>query len=152
MERIICFTLGLSEEDREKCGASFRTLNQGTHALDIIAVTEELLAARVGETLDKAIADPEMGRAEERPGGDRDVSRDIPQYRVVIIDAADRQQVLEVMRGFKAVLPDPHDMIFAVVTDTSRTWTFGEYIGHLGKEHEYMKTHDPAKDPDMKRM
>jgi hypothetical protein len=44
------------------------------------------------------------------------------------------------MRSFKAVLPDPQDIIFAVVTQTALTWTFEEYIEHLGNEHEYMKT------------
>jgi hypothetical protein len=69
-----------------------------------------------------------------------------------MVNTQERQQVLQVMRSFKAVLPDPQEMIFAVITDTARTWTFGDYIGHLGMEHEYMKTRNPDDDPDMKKM
>jgi hypothetical protein len=63
---------------------------------------------------------------------------------VVMVNAMEREQVLHVMRSFKAVLPDPQHMIFAIITDTALTWTFGEYIEHLAMEHEYMKTRKPA--------
>jgi hypothetical protein len=39
-----------------------------------------------------------------------------------------------------------------MITETASTWTFQNYFEHLMKEHEYMKTHSPKNDPDMKPM
>jgi len=72
--------------------------------------------------------------------------------RAVVIQAEAKEQVIQMMRSFKGVLPDPQDLVFAMITETARTWTFQDYFEHLAKEHEYMKTHSPANDPDMKRM
>ena len=151
-ERIICFALGLSEEDTEKGKKSFGALNQGMHTLEVIAITQALLDANVGETLDSVMAESLPSSAVEPKAEGHALFPDNPTYRVAIVHAPYREQVLQVMRGFKAVLPNPQDMIFAVITDMARTWTFEEYVGHLGKEHEYMKTHDPNDNPDMKRM
>ena len=150
-ERIICFALGLSHEDIEKGRASFYGLNKETHALEVIDVTEAMLASKVGEILDNVIADSGLTGAEKRQGGEHSLSTGLYPYRMVMVNTTEHQQVLQVMRSFKAVLPDPQNMIFAVITDTARTWTFGDYVGHLGMEHEYMKTHDPKDDPDRKR-
>ncbi len=146
-ERIICFVFGLSEEDTKKGVSSFGALNQEMYTLEVIAVTPTLLAANVGVTLDGILSGSGTNSA-----GEKVLFPESLNYRVVIVHAPKRDQVLKVMRSFKAVLPDPQDMIFAVITDMARTWTFEEYIGHLGSEHEYMKTHDPNDEPDMKRM
>ena len=44
------------------------------------------------------------------------------------------------MRFFKAVLPDPQSLIFAVATETALDWTFRDYATHLAQEHEEMKS------------
>ncbi|MEN6475576.1 MAG: DUF3783 domain-containing protein [Syntrophaceae bacterium] len=151
-EKIICFALGLSEEDTEKGISSIGALNQGMHTLEVITVTPTLLAANVGVTLDRVLAGSGLNSAGAPKAEEHALSPERFTHRVVIVHAPKREQVLQVMRGFKAVLPNPQDMIFAMITDTARTWTFEEYIGHLGSEHEYMKTHDPTDNPDMKRM
>lgn len=151
-ERIICFAFGLSEEDIEKGISSFGALNQGMNTLEVIAVTPPLLSANVGATLDSVMAGSAPDSAIESQSEEKALFPERFRYRVVIVHAPKREQVLQVMRGFKAVLPNPQDIIFAVITDMARNWTFEEYIGHLGGEHEYMKTHDPNDNPDMKRM
>jgi len=146
-ERVVCFTLGLSEEDTARGISSFDALNRGMHALEVIAVTPSLLSAHVGVTLDSVLSGSVPNSADKQA-----VFPETFTYRVVIVHAAERDQVMQVMRGFKAILPNPQDLIFAVITDMARTWTFDEYIGHLTEEHEYMKTHDPTDNPDMKPM
>ena len=145
MERMICFALGLSEEDIEKGKASFHGLYGEIPKLDVIAVTEDRMAEAVGEMLDSAIADSLPDSAAEGQGSKKAILPGRSPYRVVVVNTMEREQVLQVMRSFKAVLPDPQDMIFAVITDTARTWTFGEYVGHLAKEHEYMKARNSGK-------
>jgi hypothetical protein len=151
-ERIICFVLGLSDEDTEKGISSFEALNQGMHALEVIAITPALLAANVGITLDSVLAGPGPNSAGAPKAEEPALFPKGFTYRAVIMHAPGRELLLQVMRCFKAVLPNPQDMIFAVITDMARTWTFEEYIGHLSSEHEYLKNHDPGKDPAMKRL
>ncbi|HQP30791.1 MAG TPA: DUF3783 domain-containing protein [Deltaproteobacteria bacterium] len=151
-ERIICFALWLSEEDIARGTSSFGALNQGMHTLEVIAVTPTLLGANVGTTLDNVLAGAGPFCVHDPQAHGHALPLEGFAYRVVIMHAPGREQLLQVMRGFKAVLPDPQDMIFAVITDMASTWTFEEYIRHLGSEHEYMKTHDPNENPDMKRM
>lgn len=151
-EGIICFALGLSVEDIAKGTASFNGVNAGLHVLKVIAITPDLLAANVGATLDSVLAGAGENSAGAPAADGQTLFPNRFPYRMVIMHAAQREQLLQVMRSFKAVLPNPQDMIFAVITETARTWTFEEYLGHLGMEHEYMQTHDPKDNPDMKRM
>ncbi len=151
-EQIICFTLGLFEEDIEKGKASFYGLSREASALEVIAVTEYMLDKKVGDLLVGMVADSGLHSAERRQSKENKLSPDLYKYRVVVVNAQAREDVLQVMRSFKAVLPDPQNMIFAVVTETALHWTFGEYVGHLGAEYEYMKHHSPQDDPDMKKV
>ena len=50
-EKIICFTLGLSGGDIEKGRASFGQMTEGMHELDVIALSDAMLAATVEEAL-----------------------------------------------------------------------------------------------------
>ncbi|HET57934.1 MAG TPA: DUF3783 domain-containing protein [Deltaproteobacteria bacterium] len=146
-ERIICFTYGLSDGEIEQGKAAFHGREEDRSTLKVIPISETMLALNVGETVEKIVANPESlkdGEATSSRGSDR--------YRVVVIGSPDRDRVLQVMRSFKSVLADSRNVIFAMLTETAATWTFGEYIEHLGMEHEYMKTHNPAEDPDMKQM
>lgn len=141
MEKIICFSLGLSPEDIEKGKISFCEAHQEKIELEVIPLMEDMMPVGVGEILERVSADG-MGRdaVKEKQGSSPVQGQD----RVVMVNAVEREQVLRVMRSFKAVLPDPQNMIFAIITDTALTWTFGEYIEHLAVEHEYMKTRRPA--------
>lgn len=73
-------------------------------------------------------------------------------HRVVIMGVAAQQRAITIMRALKSVSADPQDIVFAMVTQTSLTWTLQKYIDHVSEEHEYMKTHNPAEDPDMKKI
>lgn len=141
-EKIICFSLGLSQEEIEKGKVSFSGLGKETHELDMIALSETMLAACVGNVLDRVMTGPAGAGKEQK---DHPLSPGLYPYRVVMVNTMEREPVLQVMKSFKAILPDPQDLIFAVITDTARTWTFGEYIGHLGREHECRKTGKPGK-------
>jgi hypothetical protein len=141
MEKIICFAMGLSRGDIEKGRDSYYGSDQEHPKLEVIPVTEDMMALSVGEILGQAVASgPGPNRMKEKQGEGSDSSPVQGKYRVVMVNTTEREQILRVMRSFKAVLPDPQDMIFAVITDTALTWTFGEYIEHLAGEHEYMKT------------
>ena len=145
MEKIICFALGLSLEDVEKGRVSFCEAHQEKIELDVIPLTEDMMTVRVGEILERATAGgPGPNRVKEKQGEGSDSSPVQSKYRVVMVNTMERERVLRVMRSFKAVLPDPQNLIFAIITDTALTWTFGEYIEHLAMEHEYMKTRKPA--------
>ncbi|KQC06857.1 MAG: hypothetical protein APR62_00915 [Smithella sp. SDB] len=137
-DKIICFSLGLSEEDIEKGRASFYELNKETLPMEVISITKTMLSSKVGVVLDSMTDDLVLTDAVRQQG--ITLSPSPYKYRVVIVLASECEQVLQIMRSFKAVLPDPQNIIFAVVTQTALTWTFEEYIGHLGNEHEYMKT------------
>jgi len=151
-EKIFCFSLGLSAESIEKGKISFYGLNKVAPKLEVIAISQSMLEKKVGEILDSMNADSGLHGAEGRQGGESTLSPNHYKYRVIMVNTLEHQQVLQVMRSFKAVLPDPQNIIFAVITDTARNWTFGNYIGHLGAEHEYMKNSKPEDDPDRKRM
>lgn len=135
-ENMICFTLGLSFEDIQKGQAAYDALDQDKPELSIVALTDAMLSAPVGETLDRLEANPETtGVSPKDPSGRSPLINPHP-YRVVMVNTPEREQVLRVMRSFKAVLPEPRNLIFAVITDTARTWTFSDYIGHLAEEHQ----------------
>lgn len=146
-ERIICFSYGLSDGEIEQGKAAFHGREEGSSALEVIPISETMLALNVGETVKVVIADQRPVKV-----GEVTPSRGSGKYRVVIIGSPDRDRVVQVMRSFKAVLADSRNVIFAMLTETAETWTFGEYMEHLGMEHEYMKTRNTAEDPDMKRM
>lgn len=138
-KRIICFSLGLSQEDVEKGKASFYSLIENAPVLDVISISKTMLEVPVEKVLEKVFDDSGLNAAIGQRGSGEQVSEGLYKYRVVVMLAQEREQVLQVMRSFKAVLPDPQNIIFAVITETVLTWTFGDYIGHLGAEHEYVK-------------
>ncbi|PKN51773.1 MAG: hypothetical protein CVU55_10010 [Deltaproteobacteria bacterium HGW-Deltaproteobacteria-13] len=140
-EKIICFSLGLSDEDIEKGKASFYGLNKEAEKLEVFAINKSMLTLKVGDALASVIADSGVSIADKHK--DRDNSLWPDRYRVVVVLAQEREQVFQVMRSFKAVLSDPQNIIFAVITETALSWTFEEYAGHLHAEHESMKTRKP---------
>jgi len=138
-DRIIGFSFGLSGDDIEKGSHNFYTMNNDAPKLDVMSMSQPMLKAKVADVLFSMIADDELKNAEKPQVEEKWLSEDLCQYRIVIVHAQEREQVLQVMRSFRAVLPDPQNIIFAVITETALNWTFEEYIGHLAEEHEYMK-------------
>jgi hypothetical protein len=72
--------------------------------------------------------------------------------RVVFMGAGSKERAVTLMRGIKSVSENPGDIVFAMITRTALDWSLQEYIDHVCAEHEYMKTHNPADDPDMKKI
>jgi hypothetical protein len=138
MDKILCFALGLSPEEIEKGRTSLYGLNKEAYLLEVIPVTDAMLAMTVADALDSA---PALSGS----GGEKILPPGLFPYRVVVVAAQEREQVISILRAFKAVLPDPQDLIFAVITETALGWTFGEYISHLAREHESMKTRNAGK-------
>jgi len=109
-------------------------------------ITDNLLAAQVGEHIE-ALFNSDLSK---KVTTSEKSSEDSASSRGVLILTADRQRLFKIMRGIKSVSENPQDIIFASVTETAQTWTFRHYFSHLSEEHEYMKTHTPEGDPDMK--
>ncbi len=109
-------------------------------------ITDGLLDTQVGEYIETLFKSglSQIVKTEEESSGDSAASRG------VLILTSDRQRLFKIMRGIKSVSKNPQDIIFASVTETALTWTFRHYFSHLSEEHEYMKTHTPEGDPDMK--
>lgn len=72
--------------------------------------------------------------------------------RSALIAGADKRNAVALMRCFRSILPADADPVFAMVTETGRTWTVDDYLAHIRKEHEFMKTADPSQDPDMREV
>jgi hypothetical protein len=151
-ESIICFSLGLSQKDIEAGEAAFRAMDPYAKKLEVTPVTGDLLATTVGDAVDGRLETFRKKGPSDAAAGSKGAEASLGDLRALVIEGAEKDQVIKIMRGFKSVLPSPQDLIFAMVTQTARTWTFQDYFKHLAKEHEYMKTHSPANDPDMKRM
>ena len=144
-ETIICFTAGLSTGEIQKATQVFDEVNREAAMLKAVALTQMLLAMPVGMALEgvrAGIKPPDLDRPASGPG----------DCRVVLIDTASRDQVISVMRSFKAVVKESRNLIFAVITETARSWTFEDYFGHLIAEHELMKKRNPENNPDMKKL
>lgn len=135
-EKIICFSRGLPVDEIEKGKRSFQERNQDAPVLDVITVTDSMLDSRVGDVLEGVLAGSLNDRVVMPPKEKKPSSAIPDRYRIVTVFCMEQEQVLQVMRSFKAVLPDPQNLIFAVITPTALTWTFGYYIEHLAEEHE----------------
>jgi len=105
-------------------------------------IPDSLLDTNVGEHIETLIRN-EIPRS-------RSNSDDSSSARAVLILTNNKQRLFKIMRGMKSVSEEPNDIIFASITETALTWTFRSYFSHLSAEHEYMKTHSPEGDPDMK--
>jgi hypothetical protein len=143
-KKIICLTRGFSEKDIIIGRKAFYKTHPHAKRLKIFPVTGELLGAIAGDVI-QSIADGSEKQREPESTSD-------PAFRAMLIDSRDRNQVINIMRSFKKVLSDPDNMAFAMITETAKTWTFQAYFDHLAQEHEFMKTHSPKDNPDMKKV
>jgi hypothetical protein len=106
----------------------------------VAAPVTELVAAQVTSEAVSAVAAGSWPGGTPRSGG----------RRSALIAGADKRSAVALMRCFKSVIPADSDPAFAMVTETGRNWTVNEYLIHIRKEHDFMKTADPSMDPDMK--
>ena len=140
-EKIICFCYGLSPGDIEKGKESFGRMHPGVSRPDVVSLTGAMMDLPVGEVLGQTLFGADSKAEKDGADPQARLSSDDKIYRTVIVHTTGREQVFQVMRSFKAVLPEPQDIVFAVVTPTALGWLFKDYIVHLAQEHEEMKNH-----------
>jgi hypothetical protein len=140
--KTLCFTRGLSNNDIETCTRAFMEIPPGDIGLTLIPITEEMLPKLVRDVIDEYGAIP-MSHGDNR----QPVSE---PFRVVLMQTEERGEIRKIMKCFKSVLANPSDMIFAMITETALGWTCQYYLDHVVEEHEYMKSHRPEDEPDMK--
>jgi hypothetical protein len=142
--KTLCFTRGLSRQEIETCAMAYYVMSPPEARLGVVPISDDLLPRCVHEVIEEQKAKTTAPHdAAKRAGG---------SFRAVLIHSEERERVMRVVKSFKSSLPNPGDIIFAVITETALTWTFEYYLNHLGEEHEYMKTHRPEDGPDMKPM
>lgn len=149
-EKIICFCYGLSPDDIEKGKESFARMHPEVSRPEVVALTGVMMDLPVGEVLGQTLFGTDSKADKDGADLQAQLSSGEKIYRTVIVHTAGREQVFQVMRSFKAVLPEPQDIVFAVVTPTSLGWLFKDYIVHLAQEHEEMKNHR-AGNPDKQK-
>jgi len=146
----LCLFRGFSQnqiaKSLEAAAAQLTAANYTDTEIFSRTITDDLLDVQVGEHIEALFSSDlsqDVMTREENSG-------DSVSSRGVLILTSDRQRLFKIMRGIKSVSENPQDIIFASVTETALTWTFRHYFSHLSEEHEYMKTHTPEGDPDMK--
>ncbi|MDC7218820.1 MAG: DUF3783 domain-containing protein [Spirochaetales bacterium] len=141
MSEIFIFR-GFSQEDLDK-GKNF-ILSKGINL-------EGMIFSRSDETMAKENVESLLNRI-NKEGSCPANGAPAEGSKAVIMAVNTQEKALMVMRSFKAVLDKPEEPAFAMITPTSLEWTLEYYMDHICQEHEYMKTHNPADDPDMKKI
>ena len=143
-ENILCFTYGLSSDDMEACNRALSVMGLGERQPDLIPIAATMLPRMVGEVMNEIRTQSTSQREHPLPvvGG----------ARLVFMGTQERATLIRIMQCCKSVLADPGEVIFAMVTETAVGWTFQYYLDHVIEEHEYMKSHDPRDEPEMKRL
>jgi hypothetical protein len=152
MNKTFCLITGISPDKIEKGLISAeKHMQKDTAQMEVYLqfIGHSMLSSRVSEITESFWRDPQDPETAltELP---EDLLR--RQGRVVIIQSFIKEHVFAIMRGIKSASSRPQDIIFAMVTDTAASWTLEEYLKHLKTEHEYMKTHTPDQDPDMRKL
>jgi hypothetical protein len=142
-QKTLCFTHGLSRKDIETCAMAFYVMRPPEAHLCVVPITDTLLSRTVGDVIAE--------QAASSPGLDA-TNPSANSFRAILIVSDERDVVMDIVKSFKSALPNPGDLIFAAITETAQTWTFAYYLNHLSEEHEYMKTHRPEDDPEMRPM
>ena len=140
-EKIIVLLDGFGKSEAREALSVYAT-NGGDAASVVVAPVTELVAAQKTSDAIESIA---LGRW---PGGTPRTGN----QPSALIARCDKASAVLLMRSFKRILPPDSDAAFAVVTETGMEWTVEDYITHIRKEHNYMKTADPNTDPDMKEV
>jgi hypothetical protein len=135
----LCLLKGFSKEQAAKGLEALSQIPGEESKTTFAPMTEAMLDRKVEDVLEDLFKG-ETGPGKALTGG----------KRVVFMAVYSKQRAVAIMRSIKSVSEDPKEIIFAMVTETALKWTLGQYIDHVSEEHEYMKTHNPAQDPDMK--
>ncbi len=139
--RATYFFSGFSKEQIKRGRALLAEAGAPVEEMRFVPVDDEILQAKVEELL-------LWFDNHEQP----EIIDAVAGLKAVIMAVDSREQGLHAMRIYKSILEDPSEPAFAMVTQTSLVWPLADYLEHIHKEHEYMKTHNPADDPDMKRI
>ena len=140
--KTLCFTWGLSTDDLQSCRQAFSEMSPGDIQLCLVPISQEILPRIVREVIDEHGTKP-MAQEGNKPYASE-------AFRMVLMHTKERGEILQIMRSFKSVLSNPGDLIFAMITETAQDWTFQYYLDHVAEEHEYMKSHRPQDNPDMR--
>ena len=140
-EKIVILLDSFTRNEARAALAAFA--GAGGDASKVVAapITELVAAQNTTEALG-AVANGKWPGGTPRSGGKRGA----------LIAGADKSNAVALMHSFKSILPSDADPAFAMVTETGMSWTVDEYLAHIRKEHDYMKTADPSMDPDMKEV
>jgi hypothetical protein len=111
-DKLVLFTIGLNKDEILKCVNSFE--DGSSQKLEICPVTQNLLDKKLESVIN------DIDNACSKKNAQMVKSR----YRTVLINSQSKDTVLRVLRKFKKVLLDPHSIIFAMITDNARQWTF----------------------------
>ena len=140
-EKIVVLLDCFTRNDAQAALAAFE--NSGGDASKIIVAPITELVAR--QNTAEAVAAVAEGRW---PGGNPRVGA----KPSALIAGATKRDAVALMRSFKSVLSPDADPAFAMVTETGMGWSVEEYLAHIHKEHNYIKTANPSMDPDMKKI
>lgn len=130
-----CFT----KSEAERGLAAYANAGGDASKVIVAPVTEILMEMNTAEAVESILSGTWHGGISLGKG-----------RRGALIAGADKRDTVALMRCFKSVLPKNSDAVFAMVTKTGAAWTVKQYFAHIRQEHEFMKTADPADDPDMK--
>lgn len=162
LNHIVCLTDGFTQEELDMAGKVIEQYvakeQNRTAKIHFIPIIPKIEHEVVGSILDTAADMLKRGEREVlpyevlSPAEQMEAASPSHTYKAVFVDAAVKDDVLVVMRGVKSIFQKKREIVFAMVTPHARKWRIGEYLKHVVEEHEYMKTHPPESDPDMKRM
>ena len=140
-EKIILLLDCFARSEAEAALAAFTEAGGDASRVIVAPITEIVADQKTAEAVNAVIKGNWPGGT-PRSGG----------RRSALIAGADKPDAVALMRSFKSVLPGDADPAFALVTQTGMDWRVEEYLDHIRKEHDYMKTVDPSKDADMKEV
>lgn len=140
-EKIILLLDCFARSEAEAALAAFTKAGGDASRVVVAPITEVVADQKTSEAVN-AVVEGNWPGGTPRSGG----------RRSALIAGADKTEAVALMRSFKSVLPGDADPAFALVTQTGMDWTVEEYLDHIRKEHDYMKTADPSKDADMKEV
>lgn len=139
--KIIILLDSFAKTEAQAALTAFSEAGGDSSAVIVAPITEKVAEQNTAEAAE-AVA------AGQWPGG---VPR-TGKKRSALIAGADKRNAVALMRCFRSILPADADSAFAMVTETGRTWTVDDYLAHIRKEHEFMKSADPSQDPDMREV
>lgn len=137
----LCIFKGFSKEIAGSAMSALTEISDKEIKTSFAPMTESMLNRKVEDVLEDLF--------KKIPGEGKALTEG---KKLVFMAVHSKERAVAIMRSVKSVSTDPHEIIFAMVTETALKWTVEHYMDHLAEEHEYMKTHNPAQDPDMKKV